>query len=150
MKKILVLALALASAFAFAAPRPRGCGLRPGAWHRTPPRHHHYGHRGDRAAPLVGFAAGAAVGSIVASSPRPVVRTTVVQAVPVQLVPMQPTQMQLVPMQPTAVVAAPPAGYVNQQVWVPGRYTDVIQPNGVVVRAWTPGRWENRVVPVAR
>ena len=137
MKKILVLALALASAFAFAAPRPRGCGLRPGAWHRTPPRHHHYGHRGGRAAPLVGFAAGAAVGSIIASSSRPVVRTTVVQAVPVQLVPMQ----------PTAVVAAPPAGYVNQQVWVPGHYTDVIQPNGAVVRVWTPGHWESRVVP---
>lgn len=145
MKKILVLALALASAFAFAAPRPRGCGLRPGAWHRTPPRHHHYGHRGGRAAPLVGFAAGAAVGSIVASSPRPVVRTTVVQAVPVLAVPVL-----LVPMQPTAVVAAPPAGYVNRQVWVPGRYTDVIQPNGAAVRVWTPGHWENMVVPVAR
>lgn len=145
MKKILVLALALASAFAFAAPCPRGCGLRPGAWHCTPPRHHHYRHRGDRAASLVRFAAGAAVGSIIASSSRPVVQTTVVQAVPVQLVPMR-----LVPMQPTAVVAAPPAGYVNRQVWVPGRYTDVIQPNGAVVRVWTPGHWENMVVPVAR
>ena len=145
MKKILVLALALASAFAFAALRPRGCGPRPGAWHRPPPRHHHYGHRGGPVAPLVGFAAGAAVGSIIASSPRPAVRTVVVQAVPIQLVPMQ-----LVPMQPTAVVAAPPAGYVNQQVWVPGRYTDVIQPDGRVVRVWTPGRWESRMVPVAR
>lgn len=140
MKKILVLALALASAFAFAAPRPRGCGPRSGVWHRPPPRHHHYGHRGGPVAPFVGFAAGAAVGSIIASSSRPAAQTTVVQAVPIQLVPMQ----------PTVVVAAPPVGYVNQQVWVPGRYTDVIQPDGRVVRVWTPGRWESRVVPVAR
>jgi len=131
-----VAALALVS---YAGPHPCGPGPRPGPWHCSPP-HHHHGHHNDWVAPLVGFAAGAAVGSIVASSARPAVQTTVVQTVPVQTVPAQ----------PTVVVAAPPVGYVNQQVWVPGCYTDVIQPNGAVVRTWTPGHWENRVVPVAQ
>lgn len=140
MKKILVLALALASVFAFAAPCPHGRGPRPGPWHCPPPRHHHCGRHNGWVVPLVGFATGAAVGSIIASSSRPVAQTTVVQTVPTQTVPVQ----------PTVVVAAPPAGYVNQQVWVPGFYTDVVQPNGVTVRTWTPGHWENRVVPVAR
>ena len=53
---------------------------------------------------------------------------------------------------PPIVVTPAPAVVVQptitQQVWVEGRYVDVIAPNGTVVRQWQPGHWETVTVPV--
>jgi hypothetical protein len=53
---------------------------------------------------------------------------------------------------PSVVVTPAPAVVVQatttQQVWVEGRYVDVIAPNGTVVRQWQPGHWEMVTVPV--
>ena len=44
----------------------------------------------------------------------------------------------------TPVVTAPVS--TVQNVWVEGRYVDQVQANGVVIRVWQPGHYEQRTV----
>ena len=132
--KLKVLALVGAtvlSAGVFA--RPYG-GWRPGP---VPMHVHHHGSywgRGGRHF-WPGFVGGVVGGAIIGSAlSRPAV---VVQQ---PAVVTQPVVVQ----QP---VVTTPVTQV-QTVWVEGRYIDQVQPNGVVVRVWSPGHYEQRTVVV--
>jgi hypothetical protein len=49
---------------------------------------------------------------------------------------------------PASVVVATAPVYQTQNVWVEGRYVDTVQPNGVTVRTWQPGHYEQRTIQV--
>ncbi len=98
-----------------------------------PVRHHHkhsiWGKGGSNFLP--GFIGGV-VGGVIADK---VVTTPVVT-----------THVVSTPVVVTPVVTAPV--YTTQTVWVEGRYVDQVQPNGVVLRVWQPGHYEQRQVLV--
>ena len=127
MKKILVFAIAaFAAATLVARPGP-GFGPRPGFGRMPPPpMHHHHHHHSSGGA----IAAGTRTTTVV-TTPAPVV----VQPAPVVV-------------QPAPVVVAPQPVYQTQNVWVEGRYVDTVQPNGVVLRTWQPGHYEQRTVQI--
>lgn len=132
MNKKFVIAVFAVAVCAFGAQaRPHGGpggGFRrgPAPMHRVghrppPPIHHHHGHGvwgrgGSHFWP--GFVGGVVGGAVMSSivAPAPV------------------------------VVASPTVVTTTQNVWVEGRYVDQVQPNGVVVRVWQPGHYEQRVV----
>lgn len=140
MNKKLVVAVGMMvlSLGVFAAPPRGGHGgghaAPPPQRHVAPPRHHsappppahHYHHspsvwgKGGRNF-LPGFVGGLVGGAIVS---RPMV------------VPPPPVVV------PAPVVVAP----IVQQVWVEGCYVDQVQANGMVVRVWQPGHYEQRVI----
>jgi len=135
MKKVIVFAIAIVAASTLLAK-----GHAP---YRAPHvsvhtgHHHHHGSGGAIAAGIVG---GALLGGLVASAvstppPLPVV----VQPAPVVV------QQPVVVSQP--VVVQQPV-YQTQNVWVEGRYVDTVQPNGMMVRTWQPGHYEQRTVRV--
>jgi hypothetical protein len=156
-KTIIAIAISMFCLAAFARPHggPHGgfggrgyhhVGFRPApVMHHRPVmpayHHHHYGRSyygyGSGRGLWPGFAGGV-VGGLVASAfaPSPVVVTspTVVSTTPV---------VSTSPVVSTTSIVATPT-YATQQVWVPGRYIDQIQPNGVVVRVWVSGHWEYR------
>lgn len=85
---------------------------------------------------------GGVVGGILTDTiiaPAPVVRPAPVVVAPPPVVVTPP---------PAPVVVAPTPVYTTQNVWVEGRYVDQVQPNGVVVRVWQPGHYEQRQVRV--
>lgn len=142
MKKIAAIAVVAVLGAGVCHARPHGGGHRHGGprpapvVHRSapPPAHHHHhghsswGHGGRNFWP--GFVGGVVGGLLVDSvvTPPPVV----VAPAPVVVTP--------------PVVATPT--YVTQNVWVEGRYIDQVQPNGIVVRVWQPGHYEQRQVLV--
>ena len=137
IKTLVLVGAALLSAGAMA--RPHGWAPGPMPMHV----HHHGGHwgRGGRHF-WPGFVGGVVGGAIVgASFSRPVVvaQPAVVVAQPT-VVAAQPVVVQ------QQVVAAPVAQVQN--VWVEGRYVDQLQPNGTVLRVWSPGHYEQRTVVV--
>ncbi len=136
MNKKLVIAVCAVAALTFGAyARPHGGpgggaprGPAPmhhggGFGHRPPPapRHHHsaWGRGGCNFWP--GFIGGVVGGAVVSSVVTPA---------------------------PVVVAAAPAVTTVTttQSVWIDGRYIDQVQPNGVVVRTWQPGHYEQRVI----
>ena len=140
MKKVIVFAIALVAASTLLA---RGhAPYRPPHVSVHTSHHHHHGSGGAIAAGIVG---GALLGGLVASAvstPAPVVVTpapTVVAPAPVVV------QQPVVVSQP--VVVAQPV-YQTQNVWVGGRYVDTVQPNGMMVRTWQPGHYEQRTIQV--
>ena len=144
--KIFVLICAAAvSACAFALPPG-------GMWHPGPAPmhvHHHGGHwgRGGRNF-WPGFVGGVVGGAIIGaalSQPAVVVQqpTVVTQPVVVQ----QPAVVVQQPVVQQQVVVQQPVTQV-QNVWVEGRCVDQVQPNGAVVRVWSPGHYEQRTVVV--
>ena len=124
---------------------PRGGGHHGGGRHSAPPparhyggghhhghHHHHYsvwGRGGSHFWP--GFVGGV-VGGMLYDAIEPSPRVVTTQVVTTPVVVTQP------------VVAAPVA--TVQNVWVEGRYVDQVQPNGVVIRVWQPGHYEQRTV----
>lgn len=141
MKKILIVLLAVTTAVTVFGRPPHGGfhGGRPpmGGFHggHRPPHggFHHYYHGGYRGwiAPAVGLAAGAIIGSVLASPPpppvvQPIVTTPVVQ--PVITTPVVQPQVTVTP----------------QQIWVPGNYVPSVDANGIVTRTWVPGHWTLR------
>lgn len=144
-KKLLVLvAVAAVSIGAFARPHggghhggPRGGHHSAPAMHHGGPRHHggghHHGHHGyswghggrNFWPGFIGGAVGALVYDAV-TTPSPVVVTTPVVTTPVVTTPIVTTQ----------------------NIWVEGRYVDQVQPNGVIIRVWQPGHYEQRTVYV--
>ena len=137
MKKVIVFAIALVAASTLLARghapyRPPHVSVHTG-------HHHHHGSGGAIAAGIVG---GALLGGLVASAvstppPPPVVVTpapAVVAPAPVVVA-------------PAPVVVQQPV-YQTQNVWVGGRYVDTVQPNGMMVRTWQPGHYEQRTVRV--
>ena len=139
MNKKLIVALCVATVAVGAFAKPHGGprhGHGPAPVHRrvhVPPHaHHHHKHSawgrgGQNFWP--GFVGGIVGGMIVEATAGPsVVHETVV-------VQQQPVVVQ----QPVTQV---------QNVWVEGRYVDQVQPNGAVVRVWSPGHYEQRTVVV--
>ena len=135
-KMILVFGAILAAGTLMARPGPgfgghRGGfgGPRPMMHHRPAPMMHHHHHsgwgRGGRYF-WPGFVGGV-VGGVLTDA---IIGPTVVTA----------------PVVTTPVMATPV--YTSQQVWIPGGYSDQIQPNGTVVRVWQPGHYETRQVLV--
>ena len=141
MKKVIVFAIALVAASTLLA-RGHAPYRPPHVSVHTGHHHHHHGSGGAIAAGIVG---GALLGGLVASAvstPAPVVVTpapTVVAPAPVVV------QQPVVVSQP--VVVAQPV-YQTQNVWVGGRYVDTVQPNGMMVRTWQPGHYEQRTIQV--
>ena len=153
MKKIILAVACVAlSAGAFARPFHGH-----GGFHHHAPIHHHWHHGGHHHGGFwgrggchfwpgfVGGVVGGVVGSTIvhaAYDPAPVVVTSpavVQQPVVVQQQPVVVQQQPVVVQQP---VVQP------QNVWVEGRYVDQVQPNGSVVRTWSPGHYEARTVVV--
>lgn len=140
MHKTLVFAVAAAlSAGAFAGPH--------GHWRPGPApmhvHHHSYWGRGGRHF-WPGFVGGVVGGAIVgATMSRPAV--VVSQPAVVVTQPAVVTQPVVVQQQP--VVVQQPVTQV-QNVWVEGCYVDQVQPNGAIVRVWSPGHYEQRTVVV--
>ena len=152
-KKAIVMAAALvASLGVFAAPHHGGRGHHGG--HRPGPvmhhhgghhhSHHHgsaWGHGGRNFWPgFVGGVVGGLLYDAIEPSPKVVVTT------PVVTTPVVTTPVVTTPVVTTPVVSAPVA--TVQNVWVEGRYVDQVQPNGVVIRVWQPGHYEQRTVYV--
>lgn len=143
-KMIIVVALALCAFATFARPHggpgfrgPHGGfgrGPAPMMHYRPmpPPMHHHHGSLWGRGGShfLPGFVGGV-IGGALTSSIYP---TTTVVTSPVVTAPVVTT---------TPVVAAP-VYTTPVQVWVPGRYIDQVQPNGIIVRVWVAGHYEYR------
>jgi len=138
-KTILACAVAFAAIGAFARPHggpgggPRGGGRPPmhgGGGHRAAPPHHggHHHHHSSSRAFWGGFTGGL-VGSLLYSDP--------VVVSPAPIVVSQTSPVVVTP----APVVVPSA---TTQVWVEGRYVDVVQPNGTVLRQWVAGHWETR------
>ncbi len=162
MKKTFVAMAVVAGVLgAFAAPPFGGRGPRPGhrppaafrpggGCHRPmppppPPRHHHscWGRGGRNFWPgFVGGVIGGAVARTVVS-PAPVVVTSPA-VVTAPAVVTTPTVIAAPSVVTTPTVVAPAT--TVQNVWVPGRYVDQIQPNGTVVRIWQAGHYEQRTV----
>lgn len=148
-KKAIVMAVALvASLGVFAAPHggPRGGGhgrpgpaMHHGGGHHGGGHHHHggaWGRGGSHFWPgFIGGVVGGMIYDAVTPSPKVVVTTPVVT-----------TPVVTTPVVTTPVVAAPVA--TVQNVWVEGRYVDQVQPNGVIIRVWQPGHYEQRTVYV--
>ena len=61
-------------------------------------------------------------------------------------IPAVTTPVVTAPVVVTPVVTTPV--YTTQTVWVEGRYVDQVQANGIVVRVWQPGHYEQRQVLV--
>lgn len=102
--------------------------------HRPAPimHHHHHsgwGHGGRHFWP--GFVGGVVGGVLTDAIIGPRVITTPVVAAPVVTTPVVTTPV-----------------YTTQQVWIPGKYVDQIQPNGTVIRVWQPGHYESRQILV--
>lgn len=150
-KKATVMAVALvASLGVFAAPHggPRGGGPRGGVRRAPPPRmvshhgggshhrggHHHYSAWGRGGSHFWPGFVGGVVGGMLYDAVVPSPRVVTTQVVTPPVVVTQP------------VVTAPVA--TVQNVWVEGRYVDQVQPNGVVIRVWQPGHYEQRTVYV--
>jgi hypothetical protein len=147
MKKLLILVGAVAASFCvMAGPHggpgggPRGGG--PGMGHHPAPggggHHDGWGRGGRNFWPgFVGGVVGGAISRAVLPPPAPVV-------VSQPAVVVSPTVVT------TPVVTTPVVTQVTQtqQVWVPGAYVDQVQPNGTVVRVWSPGHYETRTVYV--
>ncbi len=150
MKKMMILLVAAASVCAWAGPHHGGPGsfrgmpggfrgghYHPPAFHHGPaPHHHHHGYWGSGGRYfwpgfVGGVVGGLAYNSLAYRSPVVVTTPTVVA----------PTVVTTTP----AVVA--PVTQV-QSVWVEGRYVDQVQANGVVVRTWQPGHYEQQTVVV--
>lgn len=149
-KKAIAMAVALvASLGVFAAPHGGPRGGHGGHGHHggrgpAPVMHHHgghhhggtWGHGGRNFWPgFVGGVVGGMVYDAITPSPKVVVTTPVVT-----------TPVVTTPVVTTPVVTAPVA--TVQNVWVEGRYVDQVQPNGVVIRVWQPGHYEQRTVYV--
>lgn len=121
----------------FGGPRHGFYGPRP-VYHWGPGYHHHYstwGRGGSHFWPgFVGGVVGGFVGSAI--TPAPVVVSQPIVTTPVVTTPVV----------TTPVVTTPT--YTTQRVWVPGRYVDQVQANGVVVRVWQSGYYETRQVLV--
>jgi len=150
MKKLLVLfAFSVAATGAFAHP----------GWGCPPPHYYHnygcgdfWGRGGCNFWPgfiggLVGGVAASALTSprqsTVVTQPAVVTQPVVIQQQPVVI---QQQPLPTVVSQPATVVAAPVTQIQN--VWVEGRYVDQVQPNGSVIRTWSPGHYEQRTVTV--
>ena len=110
-----------------------------------PPRHHHH-HHGSTA---IGVGAGILGAGILAATiydathPRPVVVAPAPVVTPAPVVVQQPVVVQ-----PTVVQ---PVGHYEtrvQNVWVEGRYVDQVGANGVMVRVWQPGHYEQQTTQV--
>lgn len=146
MKKIIVaLALAVSATGAFAWPHHHH------GWHHRPHYYHHHGGFWGRGGchfwpGFVGGVLGGAVASSLATPSTVVVSQPAVVTQPV-VVPQQPVvvQQQPVVVQQQPVVVQQPVAQ-PQNVWVEGRYVDQVQPNGSVVRTWSPGHYETRTV----
>ena len=163
MKKLMVLiAVAATAACTFAGPHggpggrgpggrgpggrgPGGPGGGPGMGWRGPhagvPHHDDAWGRGGRNfwPGFVGGVVGAAlVRPLVTPPPPPVSSTVVVSSPTVVTTPVVVSQ---------PVVTTTPVTTV-QNVWVEGRYVDQVQPNGSVIRVWSPGHYEQRSVIV--
>lgn len=112
---------------------------RPPAFHHPPAYHHHHSHWGRGGRNFWPGFVGGVVGGLVydAVAPAPVIVTppTVVT-----------TPVVTTPVVTTPVVTTPVA--TTQSVWVNGCYVDQVQANGVVVRVWQPGHYEQRAVYV--
>ena len=126
-----------------AFPGPRG--PHGGFHHGPPPRHHHHHH----GATAIGVGAGILGAGILASTiydathPRPVVVAPAPVVTPAPVVVQQPVVVQ-----PTVVQ---PVGHYEtrvQNVWVEGRYIDQPGANGVLVRTWQPGHYEQQTTQV--
>ena len=119
-------------------PPPRVVHKAPRPAPPPPVKHHHkqslWGKGGSNFLP--GFIGGI-VGGVIADKvvTTPVVTTSVVTA-----------PVVVTPVATTTVVTTPV--YTTQTVWVEGRYVDQVQANGVVVRVWQPGHYEQRQVLV--
>jgi hypothetical protein len=148
MTKKLTIAVAIVMCVGAAFARPHGGPHgRFGMGHRPPPMMHHvpahyhhhsvWGRGGSHFWPgFVGGVVGGIVGGAIAPAPVVVASPTVVAT---------PTVVST-PVVAAPVVAAPT--YTTQQVWVPGRFIDQVQPNGTVVRVWQPGHYITRQVLV--
>ena len=146
MKKILMFSLVCVAALCVSA--------RPGPMHGPGPigghYHHHHHHRGGTA---LGIGAGILGAGLVASTiyeathPRPVVVAPAPVITPAPVVVAQPAVVAPAPVVVQQPVVAAPVTQV-QNVWVEGRYIDQVQPNGTVVRTWSPGHYEQRTVVV--
>ena len=156
MKKILIV-LGLISLVSLVEARPGpgpGRGPRPGqtmyhqrppsrpfpgqSFHRPPPRHHHHstwGRGGRNFWP--GFVGGVVGGMLYDGFAGPTVVTTPTTVV-------VPQSTVVVPQ--TTVISQPV--YETRSVWVDGTYVDQIQPDGRVLKVWTPGHYETRKVPI--
>ena len=69
-----------------------------------------------------------------------------VVTIPAVTTPVVTAPVVVTPVATTTVVTTPV--YTTQTVWVEGRYVDQVQANGVVVRVWQPGHYEQRQVLV--
>jgi hypothetical protein len=68
---------------------------------------------------------------------------------PSTVVVASPTVVTTTPVVATPVVTTTGAPVTTvQNVWVEGRYVDQVQPNGTVIRTWSPGHYEQRSVVV--
>ena len=151
LKVLVLVGATLLSAGVFA--RPYG-GWRPGPAPMHVHHHHHHGGywgRGGRHF-WPGFVGGVIGGAIIGSAlsqPTVVVQQPAVVTQPVVV--QQPVVVSQPVVQPPVVVQQPvvaaPVTQV-QNVWVEGRYIDQVQPNGTVVRTWSPGHYEQRTVVV--
>ena len=130
MKRIIVFAIALVAASTLLA---KGRPYRP-TCPPVPASHHHHHHHGSGGAIAAGVVGGALLGGLVASAVA-TPTTTVVTPAPVVV-------------QPAPVVVAPQPIYQTQNVWVEGRYVDMVQPNGAIIRTWQPGHYEQRTVQI--
>ena len=137
-------------------PGPRGGGPKggPGIHRPAPPppapRPHHRPHdsawgRGGRNF-WPGFVGGVIGGAVARTivEPAPVVVTTPTVVTTPMVVTQPAVVTQPVVVQPAVVT---PVTQV-QNVWVEGRYVDQVQANGVVIRVWQPGHYEQRTVVV--
>ena len=124
-------------------PPPRAVHKAPRPAPPPPARHHHkhsvWGKGGRNFLP--GFIGGV-VGGVIADK----VVTTPVVTTPVVTTPVVTAPVVVTPVTTTTVVTTPV--YTTQTVWVEGRYVDQVQSNGVVVRVWQPGHYEQRQVLV--
>ena len=139
MKRIIVFAIALVAASTLLA---KGHAPYRPPHVPVPASHHHHHHHGSGGAIAAGVVGGALLGGLVASAvstppPAPVVVTPA----PVVVAPAP------VVVAPAPVVVQQPV-YQTQNVWVEGRYVDTVQPNGMVLRTWQPGHYEQRTVRV--
>ena len=134
MKKFMIVMVAAFAAMATLAGPPHGG---PGGW--GGPGGHHGGHHGG------GFAAGVVGGALLGGLIYDAVRPAPVVVTPAPVVVQQPAPV--IVQQPAPVVVQQPV-YQTQNVWVEGRYVEQVQPNGVVMRVWQPGHYEQRQVQV--
>ena len=151
MTKMAIACFACMAICGTALARPHG-GPGPG-FHHMGPRHgphfrpgpsfHHHHHsawgRGGRHfwPGFVGGVVGGAIYNAVATPSTVVVSTPTVVSTPAVVT---------TPVVTTPVVTTPVS--TVQNVWVEGRYVDQVQANGVVVRVWQPGHYEQRTVLV--